>query len=70
MIKKWQGINRYGDLKKQVANSVSEMLVSFQKRMEEISDEDVLKLLEEGEKYANHVANAKLLEVQTAFGLR
>lgn len=70
VIKKWQGINRYGDLKKQVANSVSEMLVSFQKRMEEISDEDVLKLLEEGEKYANHVANAKLLEVQTAFGLR
>lgn len=67
---KWQGISRYGDLKKQVANSVSEMLVSFQKRMEEISDEDVLKLLEEGEKYANHVANAKLLEVQTAFGLR
>lgn len=70
VISKWQGISRYGDLKKQVANSVSEMLVSFQKRLEEISDEDVLKLLEEGEKYANHVANAKLLEVQTAFGLR
>ena len=70
VIKKWQGISRYGDLKKQVANSVSEMLVSFQKRLEEISDEDVLNLLEEGEKYANHVANAKLLEVQTAFGLR
>lgn len=70
VIKKWQGISRYGDLKKEVANSVSEMLVSFQRRLEEISDEDVLKLLEEGEKYANHVANAKLLEVQTAFGLR
>lgn len=70
VVGKWKGASRYGDLKKQVANSVSEMLVGFQKRMAEISDEDVLKLFEEGEKYANHVANAKLLEVQTAFGLR
>ena len=70
VVKKWQGISRYGDLKKQVANDVSEMLVAFQNRMAEISDEDVLKLFEDGEKYANEVANAKLLEVQKAFSLR
>lgn len=70
VIGKWKGTSKYGDLKKQVANSVSEMLVTFQKRLAEISDEDVLRLLEEGEKYANTKANAKLLEVQTAFGLR
>ena len=70
VVDKWQGANRYGDLKKQVANSVSEMLVNFQKRLSEISDEDVLKLLETGEEYANKVANQKLAEVQKAFNLR
>lgn len=70
LVGKWKGASRYGDLKKQVANSVSEMLVGLQKRMAEISDEEVLSLFEEGEKYANHVANAKLLEVQKAIGLR
>lgn len=70
VVGKWKGASRYGDLKKQVANSVSEMLVGLQKRMAEISDEEVLSLFEEGEKYANHVANAKLLEVQKAIGLR
>lgn len=70
VVKKWQGVNRYGDLKKQVANTVSEMLVEFQKRMTEITDEEVYELLEEGEKYANHVASAKLLEAQKAVGLR
>ena len=38
--------------------------------MAEISDEQVYELLEKGEKYANEVANAKLLEVQKAFHLR
>lgn len=70
VVGKWKGVSRYGDLKKQVANSVSEMLVGLQKRMAEISDEEVLSLFEEGEKYANHVANAELLEVQKAIGLR
>lgn len=70
VIGKWKGASKYGELKKQVANSVSEMLVDFQKRMAEISDEQVLKLLEEGEKYASKKANAKLLEVQKAIGLR
>lgn len=70
VIAKWQGISSYGDLKKEVANSVSEMLVDFQKKMAEISNEDVLKLFEDGEKYANEKANTKLLEVQKAFNLR
>ena len=44
--------------------------MNFQARMAEISDEQVYKLLEDGEKYANKVANAKLLEAQKAFHLR
>ena len=70
VVSKWQGISRYGDLKKQVANSVSEMLVDFQNKMAGISDDDVLRLFKDGEKYANEKANAKLLEVQKAFNLR
>ncbi len=67
---RWAGETRYGDLKKQVAASVSVMLADFQEKLAGISDEVVLKLLDEGEAYANKVANVKLLEVQKAFGLR
>ena len=67
---RWAGETRYGELKKQVASSVSAMLADFQEKLAGITNEEVIKLLEEGEVYANKVANAKLLEVQKAFGLR
>ena len=70
VISTWAGETSYGDLKKKVAESVSTMLTEFQENVAKITDEEVLALLEKGEKYANHVANAKLLEVQRAFGLR
>ena len=66
----WAGETSYGELKKKVADSVAKMLTEFQAKLATISDEEVYELLENGEKYANHVANAKLLEVQKAFGLR
>lgn len=70
VIATWAGETRYGDLKKKVASSVSGMLEEFQARLSEITNEQVYQMLEEGEKYANNVANAKLLEVQRAFNLR
>ena len=70
VIAAWAGETRYGDLKKKVAESVSGMLSDFQEKLAKISDEEVYELLEDGERYANKVANAKLLEVQKAFGLR
>ena len=70
VIATWSGETKYGELKKKVASSVSQMLEEFQKRLADISDEQVLELLEDGEEYANEVANKKLLEVQKAFGLR
>lgn len=70
VVKKWSGETRYGELKKTVAESVSKMLTDFQARMNEIPDEEVYRLLEIGEAYANRVADAKLYEVQKAFGLR
>lgn len=70
VIATWAGETRYGDLKRKVGESVSEMLAIFQEKLAAISDEEVLALLEKGEKYANEVANAKLYEAQKAFGLR
>ena len=70
VITRWSGETRYGELKKKVADSVATMLMEFQARMAEISDEQVYELFEKGEKYANEVAGAKLLEVQKAMGLR
>ena len=70
VISTWAGETRYGELKSKVAESVAEMLTLFQARLAEIPDERICELLEAGEKYANEVANAKLLEVQKAFKLR
>lgn len=70
VISTWAGETRYGDLKKKVASSVSGMLSEFQEKLAKISDQQVYELFEVGEKYANEVANAKLAEVQKAFGLR
>ena len=70
VIATWAGETHYGDLKQKVASSVSAMLTDFQAKMAKIKDEDVIALLEKGEKYANEVANKKLLEVQKAFNLR
>lgn len=70
VISTWAGETRYGDLKKKVADTVAGELASFQEKLSKITDEEVWELFEEGEDYANQVANDKLLEVQKAFGLR
>ncbi|MDO4889509.1 MAG: tryptophan--tRNA ligase [Candidatus Saccharibacteria bacterium] len=70
VISTWAGETHYGDLKRKVASSVQTMLEDFQNRVNDISDEKVLEYLETGEKYANGIANAKLLEVQHVFNLR
>lgn len=70
VVAKWSGETRYGELKKTVAESVATMLSDFQARVAEIPDDTVYRLFDQGEQYANKVANAKLLAVQQAFRLR
>ena len=70
VISTWAGETRYGDLKKKVAETVSTCLSEFQAKVAKISDEEVYQILAEGERYANEVAQAKLLAVQRAFKLR
>lgn len=70
VVTEWQGQSRYGDLKKQVAASVSQLLTSFQARLASIDDSCLDRLLAAGEAYANEVANSKLAEVYQKVGLR
>lgn len=70
VISTWAGETHYGDLKQKVAESVATMLEAFQAKMNEIDDATILELFREGEVYANAVAGAKLLDVQTKFHLR
>lgn len=70
VISTWSGETHYGDLKQKVAASVRTLLESFQDKLANIDDAQILELLENGEMYANQVANAKLNEVQKCVGLR
>lgn len=70
VISTWSGETHYGDLKQKVAASVKTFLEDFQNHLGQISDQEILDLLETGETYANEVANRKLHQAQQAFGLR
>jgi tryptophanyl-tRNA synthetase len=70
VISDFAGQTMYGDLKKKVADSVYHFLSDFQEKVAQISDEEVEKILEDGEEYANQVSREKLNLVQKAVGLR
>lgn len=70
VISDFAGQTMYGDLKKKVADSVYHFLSDFQEKVAQISDEEVERILEDGEKYANQVSREKLNLVQKAVGLR
>jgi tryptophanyl-tRNA synthetase len=66
----WQGKTSYGDLKKAVAEAVSNTLAQLQANMVKIDEQEIRVMLEESEFKMNEIANAKLLKVQKAVGLR
>lgn len=70
IISTWAGESHYGDLKEKVAESVSTYLTEFQSKIDQTSDEDVFKILEDGEEYARKIAGDTLLRAQKAFHLR
>jgi len=67
---KWEGCQRYGDLKKAVATSVEAFLTQFQDKVSKISDQQVMSVLESGEEKANQIAQKTLRRVQQATGMR
>lgn len=66
----YDGKTSYGDLKKAVAEAVQSFLTDFQSKLAQVDDTKLLAKLENDEKHMNEVANATLLKVQKAVGLR
>ncbi len=64
------GQQSYGDLKKEVAEQVYEFLADFQERLAAVDDAVLMQKLESDEHAMNEIANATLLRVQKAVGLR
>lgn len=70
VIARHEGQQSYGDLKRDVASQVRTFLADFQKRLSEVDDAALTNKLESDEKQMNLTANATLLKVQQAVGLR
>jgi len=66
----YNGQEQYGPLKAAVADAVSDFLSDFQTRLAAVNDAQMLAKLEADEAAMNQVAQATLLKVQRAVGLR
>lgn len=66
----YKGMDRYGDFKQIVADEVAAFLLDFQQKLARVNDSEVLAKLESSERAMNEVANATLLRVQKAVGIR
>ncbi|MEJ0072950.1 MAG: tryptophan--tRNA ligase [Candidatus Saccharibacteria bacterium] len=66
----YHGEELYGSLKATVAQEVGAFLDEFQRALEAVDEHKLLAKLEADEKQMNDIANATLLKVQKAVGLR
>jgi len=66
----WEGKERYGDFKKAVAEVVGTFLSQFQSTLTAVDDAAIMAKLEHSEAVMQETANATLLRVQKAVGLR
>lgn len=70
VAKDWEGKTSYGDLKKATADAVEAFMSDFQSKLERVDAGAIDQKLEASEAAMNKVAEATLLEVQKAVGLR
>ncbi len=70
VAEEWEGKEKYGEFKKVVADKMAEFLSGFQAKLKEVNDKEIQTQLEASEKELSTVANATLLRVQQAIGLR
>jgi tryptophanyl-tRNA synthetase len=70
VIEHHEGQQSYGDLKKEVADQVKAFLTDFQARLASVDENALMLKLQSGEAQMRDKANATLLEVQKAVGLR
>ncbi|MFA5886859.1 MAG: tryptophan--tRNA ligase [Patescibacteria group bacterium] len=69
LVKDYKG-RGYGDFKKDLAEVVAKFLGDFQKKYENISDEEVLEILENGREKAEAIAQKKLEVVRKLIGVK
>lgn len=67
---KWEGKTGYGELKTTVAESVKAFLADLQSKLAQADDVKLMQKLEADEEVMRKVADATLLKVQKAVGLR
>lgn len=70
IVREFEGMERYGDFKKVVADEVRQFLAEFKTRLAQVDDQAIMAKLESSEKAMNEQANATLLRAQQAVGLR
>jgi len=70
VTKEWEGNDRYGDLKKAVAEAVSTTVQDIQQKLSGLDESTLINKLEKDEASMNEVANETLHRVQKAIGLR
>ena len=70
VAKEWEGKTSYGELKQQVAEQVKNFLSELQDKLAKVDNKILSAKLVQDEKAMNEVANATLLKVQKAVGLR
>lgn len=66
----WEGKSSYGDLKRVAAEATEAFLTDLQARLAAVDESALTQKLEQDEVSMNQVANATLLKVQKAVGLR
>lgn len=66
----WEGKASYGELKNAVAEAVKIFLTDFQAKLSELNQEQIIQKLEADEQAAKKIADATLLKIQKAVGLR
>lgn len=66
----WEGKDRYGDLKKAVAEAMQQFLVDFQARLRVVDEREILAKLQASERAMNELAGSTLYRAQQAVGLR
>ncbi|MGB4758887.1 MAG: tryptophan--tRNA ligase [Candidatus Saccharimonadales bacterium] len=70
VINEYNGFEQYGPLKVTVADAVQAFLTDFQTKLAQVDEAQLMAKLQADEAQMNEVANATLLRVQKAVGLR
>lgn len=70
VVAEYEGRTSYGEFKQVVANEVKKFLTDFQSKLSNVDDSSVISRMEQSENAMRETANATLLRVQRAVGLR